>query len=162
MNKTILIIIGGIIVLIGATSYYSIQSSKPLKEFAVCLEQKGAKFYGAYWCPHCLEQKALFKGAKSSLPYVECALDAGAAAKITAEVTNAYKTGTYTGTYLDQIKNWDLVKSNGKPWEATQTEACVLKKIEGYPTWIFADGSRESGKVELSKLAEKTSCSEPQ
>jgi len=28
--------------------------------------------YGAYWCPHCEEQKALFGDAARDLPYVEC------------------------------------------------------------------------------------------
>jgi glutaredoxin len=28
--------------------------------------------YGAYWCPHCAEQKALFGEAAKELPYVEC------------------------------------------------------------------------------------------
>jgi len=31
-----------------------------------------AVMYGAYWCPHCREQKELFGGAASLLPYVEC------------------------------------------------------------------------------------------
>lgn len=40
--------------------------------FAQCLAEKGAKFYGAFWCPHCNDQKKLFGGAKKYLPYVEC------------------------------------------------------------------------------------------
>jgi uncharacterized membrane protein len=32
----------------------------------------GARFYGAYWCPACREQKALFGDAADELPYVEC------------------------------------------------------------------------------------------
>ena len=28
--------------------------------------------YGAYWCPHCQEQKAMFSEAAAMLPYVEC------------------------------------------------------------------------------------------
>lgn len=39
--------------------------------FAQCLADKGALFYGAFWCPHCREQKELFKNTKK-LPYVEC------------------------------------------------------------------------------------------
>jgi glutaredoxin len=37
------------------------------------LTAKGIKFYGAYWCEHCQQQKALF-GAKAAaqLTYVEC------------------------------------------------------------------------------------------
>ncbi len=36
------------------------------------LREKGAVMYGAYWCPHCQEQKALFGDAAKDLPYVEC------------------------------------------------------------------------------------------
>jgi hypothetical protein len=36
------------------------------------LARSGATFYGAFWCPHCQEQKAMFGGAAGSLPYVEC------------------------------------------------------------------------------------------
>jgi uncharacterized membrane protein len=42
------------------------------RALAVHLTQSGAKMYGAYWCPHCQEQKALFGAAASRLPYVEC------------------------------------------------------------------------------------------
>jgi uncharacterized membrane protein/glutaredoxin len=36
------------------------------------LRDQGAVMYGAYWCPHCTEQKALFGDAAKDLPYVEC------------------------------------------------------------------------------------------
>jgi uncharacterized membrane protein/glutaredoxin len=40
------------------------------------LKSVGAKMYGAYWCPHCHDQKSLFgKEAAKSIPYVECADD---------------------------------------------------------------------------------------
>jgi hypothetical protein len=42
-----------------------------------------------------------------------------------------------------------------------QLSACTEKKIEGYPTWEFADGSRESGEVTLERLAEKSGCTLP-
>lgn len=48
------------------------EDSDNLGEFAQCLGQKGATFYGAFWCPHCAEQKALFGSSKKFLPYVEC------------------------------------------------------------------------------------------
>jgi uncharacterized membrane protein len=38
------------------------------------LSAAGAKMYGAYWCPHCCEQKQLFgQTAMKELNYVECA-----------------------------------------------------------------------------------------
>jgi thiol-disulfide isomerase/thioredoxin len=40
--------------------------------FATCLKDKGAIFYGAYWCPHCQAQKKLFGSSVNLLPYVEC------------------------------------------------------------------------------------------
>jgi uncharacterized membrane protein/glutaredoxin len=36
------------------------------------LRASGAVMYGAFWCPHCQEQKALFGDAAKDLPYVEC------------------------------------------------------------------------------------------
>lgn len=36
------------------------------------LTETGVKFYGAYWCPHCADQKQLFGAAASLLPYIEC------------------------------------------------------------------------------------------
>lgn len=43
-----------------------------LRDLALHLEESGAKFYGAYWCPRCQEQKALFEASVDRLPYVEC------------------------------------------------------------------------------------------
>jgi len=43
-----------------------------LKALAVHLHDSGARFYGAYWCPTCQKQKALFEASGDRLPYVEC------------------------------------------------------------------------------------------
>ena len=42
--------------------------------FAKCLTEKGAKIYGAYWCPHCNDQKALFSKSWKHVNYIECSL----------------------------------------------------------------------------------------
>lgn len=40
---------------------------------AAHLKQVGAKMYGAFWCPHCHDQKQLFgKEAFSQINYIEC------------------------------------------------------------------------------------------
>lgn len=37
------------------------------------LAKIGAKEYGAFWCPHCYDQKQLFgKAAAAKVPYIEC------------------------------------------------------------------------------------------
>jgi len=48
-----------------------------LDGFATCLKDKGATFYGAFWCPHCQNQKALFGRSERLLPYVECSTPDG-------------------------------------------------------------------------------------
>lgn len=89
-----------------------------LDQFATCLGEKGATFYGAFWCPHCNAQKKMFGTSKKLLPYVECSTPDG----------------------------------------NSQTQICIDKKIDGYPTWEFADGSRLNGEIPLTQLAEKTEC----
>ena len=48
------------------------------------------------------------------------------------------------------------------PDGSEQLQVCKDKGIEGYPTWVFADGTRLSGELSLATLAEKTSCPLPQ
>jgi hypothetical protein len=73
MNK-ILIAIIALIVIGGGYYVYSVEFSSSYDGFADCLRESGALMYGAYWCPHCAEQKAMFKGSKDKIPYVECSL----------------------------------------------------------------------------------------
>lgn len=40
--------------------------------FVTCLAEEEVKFYGAFWCPHCADQKKLFGDSEDLLPYVEC------------------------------------------------------------------------------------------
>jgi uncharacterized membrane protein/glutaredoxin len=43
-----------------------------IRGLAEHLDHIGAKFYGASWCPHCKEQKAMFGASAKRLPYIEC------------------------------------------------------------------------------------------
>ncbi len=53
------------------------ESGESEKQLASYLTQIGAKMYGAWWCPHCHEQKELFgRQAWPSITYIEC-YDAG-------------------------------------------------------------------------------------
>ena len=60
--------------------------------FAKCLTEKGLTFYGAEWCSHCKEEKALFGDSFKYIKYVEC---------------------------------------------PENTQLCLDKNIQGYPTWIL-------------------------
>lgn len=43
----------------------------------------------------------------------------------------------------------------GTPEEQNE---CKSKGVSGYPTWIFADGSRLSGDLPIETLSQKTNC----
>lgn len=103
-------------------AFLVVEAKKPGKydTFAQCITDSGAKFYGAWWCPHCAAQKALFGKSAKKLPYVEC-----------------------------QTK------------DSKQTQQCDDIGIAAYPTWIFADGTKETGEHTFAQLGEKTNCPVP-
>ncbi len=43
-----------------------------LRGLAEHLSVTNAKFFGAYWCPHCQQQKLVFGSSAKRLPYIEC------------------------------------------------------------------------------------------
>src|SRR3989338_7504677 len=69
----IVLVIGGVI----GFGVYATSRPAPLDGFAQCLGEKGATFYGAFWCPHCQNQKKLFGRSERLLPYVECSTPDG-------------------------------------------------------------------------------------
>jgi len=78
--KTTYLYIGFVVVLLASIVVFR-QYAGPASErnastpeydaFAQCLSDAGAKFYGAFWCPHCEEQKDMLKNSPK-LPYIEC------------------------------------------------------------------------------------------
>ena len=64
-----------VVVAVAWGAYYFLYYRKPvstLDSFAQCLNAKGAKMYGAWWCPHCADQKEMFGFAFQHVNYVEC------------------------------------------------------------------------------------------
>ena len=105
MNKNITFWILVLIVLVAVTFWLNKTPNEPgrLDVFASCLAQSGAKFYGAFWCPHCANQKALFGSSAKLLPYVECSTPDGRSrlqvctdAGVTGYPTWDFITGTTT------------------------------------------------------------------
>lgn len=126
-NKNIFILIITLLILGTITAILLQSTSIPAgpgkyDTFAQCLKDKGAIFYGAFWCSHCQTQKKMFGSSVKFLPYVECSTPDG----------------------------------------SNQTKECTDKGVTGYPTWVFADGSRLTGEISLQTLANKTSCLLPQ
>ncbi|MGB7485441.1 MAG: vitamin K epoxide reductase family protein [Phormidesmis sp.] len=60
----------------GVTAPITNPSGEAEVALAKHLTDTDAKMYGAYWCPHCFDQKQLFgKEAYQDIPYIECAPD---------------------------------------------------------------------------------------
>jgi len=72
-----LILIIAVLVLLVGTKYYNTVKPGAYDEFAQCLTDNGATFYGAFWCPHCAEQKDMFGNSMEFVKYVECSLPSG-------------------------------------------------------------------------------------
>lgn len=81
-QKTIFFIIV-IILVLGAIGTFiarnpkSADTSGRYDTFASCLKEKGAVFYGAFWCAHCKTTKKAFGSSEKLLPYVECSTSDG-------------------------------------------------------------------------------------
>ena len=82
MKNNAVLIVGGILAVvfllwIVKSNSTSVTSEGELDGFAQCLTDKGATFYGAFWCPHCLAQKALFGRSIKLVNYIECSTPDG-------------------------------------------------------------------------------------
>lgn len=99
------------------------QTPEEATAIARCLDDKGVEMYGAFWCPHCADQKKVFGSeAEKHMPYNEC----------------------------------DPKGDN------PVTETCLELDIENYPTWIFPDGTRQTGVIPLTDLQSQSGCTGPE
>jgi hypothetical protein len=118
-----IIIIIATVAIIGGAVWYAGQPGQ-YDKFATCIKQSGATFFGAFWCPHCQEEKSYFGKSWTNLPYVECSTPDGQGQteackqnKIESYPTWHFKDGTVkTGTLslgdLATFTGCPLVKGN--------------------------------------------------
>ena len=67
-----ILIWGGILLLLGASYAAGWYHKNHRYDFlGRCMASKQVKMYGAYWCPHCAEQKEIL-GKSYRFVYVEC------------------------------------------------------------------------------------------
>jgi glutaredoxin len=75
-QKTLAVILGSVVIVVGGLIWLSQPRPTPPGQndsLAQCLTDKGVKFYGAYWCPHCAAQKAAIgESSMKLINYVEC------------------------------------------------------------------------------------------
>jgi Thioredoxin len=71
-----------IVAAFGAAYYLGNRQQHKYDGFAQCLKDRGVKMYGAWWCPHCQDQKSKFGAASFKLaPYVECGVQGDTSAR---------------------------------------------------------------------------------
>lgn len=92
-----------------------------LQALAIHLNETGAKFYGAYWCPRCQEQKIEFLSSAKRLPYVECS-SGGRGSALTAPCVKAdiksYPTWIIGERRLAGLKTpQELARASGFNWQ---------------------------------------------
>lgn len=104
-------------------------------ELAKHLKQTDAKMFGAFWCPHCADQKKLFGiQAIAEMPYVECAPE-----------------GPQPQLELCQA---ELTK-------ASEKLRPIIGRDAGFPTWKIGD-QYYSGQQSLQDLAKYSNYQGPQ
>ena len=63
-----------VVVFVAIYSFLRHRQTSRLNAFAKCLTAKQAKMYGAFWCPHCEDQKEKFGSSFQYAPYIECGI----------------------------------------------------------------------------------------
>ncbi len=131
-NKIILLLILGIM-LGGCTS--SKYNKEIIDNLANCLVEKNAKEYGAFWCPNCAKQEKMF----------------GSSFKIIKE-----------GSYIECDPRCSVSDIKDLPLACRgvlgETDLCLQKNVEKYPTWEFSSGKVLIGVQEFSVLAREAGC----
>lgn len=124
------------LVLVTAASCGNSAEQQQLNALATCLADKGVKEYGAFWCPHCAEQKKAFGKAYDTIlergVYIEC--DPRCVPDARGNLPTACK------------------------GQRANVDECLIKGVDGYPTWIFPDGKKLEGTQSLETLARVAGC----
>ncbi len=126
--------IAAVAIVVGLHAHYSglfdpaAGPEKPeLVALATHLGESGAVFYGAYWCSHCQEQKALFEASAKRLPYVECTPDGRSgprSVECLSNNINSYPTWIIGGRRYEQIlEPPELARMTGFEWSGEAVAA---------------------------------------
>src|SRR3989304_10130716 len=76
-KTAVLVILLAIAVVLAIVAYRQFFPTTDYTGFAKCISDSGTKFYGTFWCPHCINQRQMFGSAKEYLPYIECSTPDG-------------------------------------------------------------------------------------
>jgi uncharacterized membrane protein len=113
------------------------ESSMQALKLANDLENLNTRFFGAFWCGHCYEQKQILgREAMNKIPYIECSRD-GLNSQANLYVSGCIPFPLHKFPYL------------------THSFCCRCKerKVPGYPTWEI-NGELYPGEQSIEELQE--------
>lgn len=170
----ILLVVVGLIV--GAGIVLPNQPDK-LDGFASCLKDKGATFYGAFWCPHCQNQEALFGRSERLLPYIECSNPDQSSTQVCIDKNIiSYPTWVFSGGFTVNSSSAPKICENGSKVPECQNLSNPYYKVWLFPNlvagstaeptqkndiWTFPPDSRLLGEIPLATFAAETGCELP-
>ncbi|MEI6660279.1 MAG: hypothetical protein WCK91_02555 [bacterium] len=128
----------------GLAMFMNKVNNKPgeLDNFAKALTAEGAQFYGAFWCPHCQAEKALFGSSKKYLPYVECSNpDRSPTQVCTDNKIESFPTWTFKNGISLNSKSDPVVCQavTGDTFPAGEDPICSQMSSRYFKTYKFAD-----------------------
>ena len=129
-----------IVLLVIGIGVFTNKSQGPGKfdEFAQALKSGGAEFYGAFWCPHCQEQKKSFGVSKKYLPYIECSNpDQSVVPICTEKKVESYPTWMFNQKGVTITSVDEPVVCQPKPGIDGEEPVCAQIASQFYKTWIF-------------------------
>ncbi len=144
-NKIIIGIIAVAIIGLGVMFYKDSSTPGQYDGLAQCLKDKGAVFYGAFWCPHCQATKKLFGKSAKLLPYVECSTADGRS-QLPICKDNAVESYP-TWLFPDGIKVTSIdspIICDIQPGPADQNALCAERGSKIFKTFLFSDISVKS------------------
>ncbi|HEU0081092.1 MAG TPA: hypothetical protein VFQ72_03660 [Candidatus Paceibacterota bacterium] len=116
--------------IIGGMAWYA-SGPGQYDTFATCIKDSGATFWGAWWCPHCKEQKALFGKSAALLPYHECS-DPGGQNQL----------GDCAANKIESYPTWDFKSRTGAATTTRKTGALTLAELASFTGCPLAKDSR--------------------
>lgn len=180
MNKTTrYVIVFGIIAILVALFVWYKAAPGPQDKLANCLKEVGAKFYGAFWCPHCQATKAQFGKSAKLLPYIECSTpDSKGQLKICSDNhVVGYPTWEFPKEIVIAKAASDTSVLCKTPYTSDQPQNCngtaegswltviggrefisPTKPLDDGTNWTLPELSRTSGELPLEAIATLAQC----
>ncbi len=154
--------------------------------FVTALKDSGAKFYGAFWCPHCQEQEKALDASRQSLEraglYVECSTPDGRDQKQICddEKIESYPTWKFPNgikiTYAGKPAICETTAQEGEDASCKNVRSKTFRvhifkgvgvvasdtdPIQTGDVWSFVPGSQLRGKIALDELARQAGIPSP-